>query len=312
MTTGCIAITGATGFVGTHLVDCLLGQGQSLRVLARNPDKVQASQVDVIKGDLTSSDALRGLCDGARIVIHCAGVVAACSRSEFDAVNVAGTEAVLRAASEAGVERFVHLSSLAAREPSVSDYSASKRAGEDLVAQTGGDLSWIALRPPAVYGPGDRATLPLIKQLTQRVAFVPGSGAGRASLIHVRDLAAAIAHVALNDRLSGAVYELDDGKQGGYSWRELTQAAGDLDGRKVSCVFLPRSVVNVAGAVEVALAKRFKRTPQVTPGKVRELYHPDWVCRENLLQEQSDWTPRVGFAEGLRETASWYRQHGWM
>lgn len=307
-----IAITGATGFVGTHLIAHLKSQGRPVRVLARNPDKVTGAPDEVVEGDLASPGALTALCEGAHTVVHCAGVVAACSREEFDTVNVSGTAAVLDAAKTAGIKRFVHVSSLAAREPELSDYAASKRSGEVMVRQSGRDLSWVVLRPPAVYGPGDRATLPLIKQLTNRIALVPGTGAGRASLIHVRDLASAIAHVCADAGLVHAVYELDDGKQGGYSWRELSDAAGEAAGHKVSCVFLPRAVVKVAGAVEVALARRARRAPEVTPGKVRELYHSDWVCHDNLLQESCDWHPAVPLVEGLKETATWYRAQGWM
>lgn len=312
MASGTIAITGATGFVGTHLLDRLLGCGRPLRVLARDPSKVQSDRIEIVEGELSAPDALKRLCSGADTLVHCAGKTAACTAEEFEAVNRDGTRAVLAAAQEAGVRRFVLISSLAARAPEISHYAASKRAGEDLVRGAGGAFSWVILRPPAVYGPGDRATLPLIKQLTQRVAFVPGTTAGRASLIHVRDLAAAIAHVALDDGLNDAVYELDDGKQSGYSWRELSEAAGEAEGHKVSCIFLPKQVVKLAGAVELALAKRGRRTPEVTPDKVSELYHPDWVCRNNLLQHQSNWHPSVNLVEGLRETASWYRQQGWL
>ena len=313
MSSGTIAITGATGFVGTHLLERLSGCHRPLRVLAREPSKVSSTDsVEIVEGGLSSPEALKRLCSGADTLVHCAGRTAACTAGEFEEVNVEGTRAVLAAAEAAGVRRFVHISSLAARAPDISNYAASKRAGEDLVRGGGGGRSWVILRPPAVYGPGDRATLPLIKQLTQRLAFVPGTTEGRASLIHVRDLAAAIAHVTLDDELSGSVYELDDGKERGYSWRELSAAAGEAEGHRVSCIFLPRQVVKLAGAVELALAKRGRRTPEVTPDKVSELYHPDWVCRNNLLQNQSSWHPSVNLVDGLRETASWYRQQGWL
>ncbi len=312
MTNAPIAITGATGFVGTHLVERLREQGRGVRVLARRPGQISRDDVEIVEGDLGAHDALARLCRGASVVVHCAGKTAACSRAEFDAVNSAGTEAVFGAALAAGVPRFVHVSSLAAREPDVSDYAASKRAGEDFVVGSAGTMPWVVLRPPAVYGPGDKATLPLIKQLTRRVALVPGTSKGKASLIHVRDLAAAIAHVTIDSGLDGAVYELDDGKQGGYSWQELSTAAGEAEGHRVICVFLPKAVVKLAGAVEVALARRANRTPEVTPGKVSELYHPDWVCRHNLLHESTDWNPSVALVDGLRETASWYREQGWM
>lgn len=312
MTNALIAITGATGFVGTQLVRQLREQGHRVRILARRPEEIDRDDIDVIAGDLASGPALARLCEGAAVVVHCAGKTAACSRAEFDAVNSSGTQAVLDAALAAGVQRFVHVSSLAAREPDLSDYAASKRAGEEMVVGSDGKMPWIVLRPPAVYGPGDKATLPLIKQLTQRIAMVPGSAKGRASLIHVRDLAEAIAYVAVRSDFDGAVYELDDGKKGGYSWRELSTAAGEAEGHRVVCVFLPKPVVKLAGVIEVALARRANRTPEVTPGKVSELYHPDWVCRHNLLQEHTDWVPSVSLVDGLRETASWYREQGWM
>ncbi len=307
-----VALTGATGLVGGHLVDRLVENGLSVRILARTPEKVGRDDVDVVKGDLASPEALERLCAGADTVVHCAGRITAYSREQFDEINVAGTVAMVAAAKAAGTRRFVHVSSLAAREPTVSDYAASKRAGEVEVRKDDGGMPWIILRPPAVYGPGDRATLPLIKQLSQPIAFVPGSRSGRASLIHVRDLSAAIAHVVSEDTLAQGIYELDDGKRGGYSWRELSEAAGKARGGKVRCIYLPKSMVKLAGLVEVAIAKRRGRTPDVTPGKVSELYHPDWVCRHNLLQESSDWVPAVGLSEGLKETTTWYRQQGWL
>lgn len=312
MTTGIIAITGATGFVGTQLVEHLRDTGQTLRLLVRNADAAHHRDMDLVEGDLASKEALAALCQDASIVVHCAGKISACSRAEFDEVNADGTGRVVEAARNAEVGRFIHISSLAAREPDVSDYAASKRAGEEIVQALGDEREWVILRPPAVYGPGDRATLPLIRQLTRRVALVPGSRLGRASLIHVRDLASAIAHVVVNRGLSGGVYELDDGKQDGYSWRELSRVVGDAEGHRVNCVFLPKSALKLAGVVELALAKRAGRMPEVTPGKVQELYHPDWVCRYNMLQEHSGWAPAVLLEDGLKETTAWYRQHGWL
>ncbi len=122
-----VALTGATGFVGGHLVDRLVENGLSVRILARTPEKVGRDDVDVVKGDLASPEALERLCAGADTVVHCAGRITAYSREQFDEVNVAGTVAMVAAAKAAGTRRFVHVSSLAAREPTVSDYAASKR-----------------------------------------------------------------------------------------------------------------------------------------------------------------------------------------
>jgi nucleoside-diphosphate-sugar epimerase len=306
-----IAITGASGFVGQHVVARLREAGSSVRALVRDPAASPLEGVDIVAGDLASAPALAALCAGARAVIHCAGVLAASATKAFEDANVTGTANMVAAAREAGVERFVHLSSLAAREPGLSDYAATKRAGEQEV-RTAAGLSWIIVRPPAVYGPGDKATLPLIRQLTQRLALVPGSRSGRASLVHVRDLARALVDLASKREPEGAIFEIDDGRRDGYSWREMASLSAKMSGRSVSCVFLPKGAISLAGRVEQRLASWGGRAPQITPGKAAELYHPDWVCRNRLLQEHTDWAPQISFEDGLRETVEWYRRAGWL
>ncbi len=307
-----VAITGATGFVGRHLVQCLRKDGRSLRVLARDPSKLEHKDVEFVQGDLSSPPALSELCAGVRSVVHCAGLVMATTRQAFEEVNVQGTANMVAAAREAGVGRFVHLSSLAAREPGISDYAATKRAGEDLVASESGNMAWVMLRPPAIYGPGDKATLPLIKQLTQRIAVLPGSKSGRASLLHVEDLATALVALLERDDTAGQIYELDDGHRDGYSWEQMAQLSGKVQGRKVSCIFLPRPAVSLVGRVEQKFASWGDRMPQVTPGKTAELYHEDWVCRNLLLQDNSDWKPSISFEDGFEQTVAWYREAGWL
>jgi nucleoside-diphosphate-sugar epimerase len=307
-----IAMTGATGFVGAHLKEQLLAEGVKLRALVRKPADHELGDVDVVKGDLSSPDALAQLCADAPVVIHCAGLISATTRQAFVDVNVTGTANMVAAAQSADVTRFIHLSSLAAREPTLSDYAATKRAGEEEVERAGSTLAAVILRPPAVYGPGDRATLPLLRQLTQKVAFVPGSKAGRASLIHVRDLARALSHLARGGEPKAGTFELDDGRSEGYSWREMADLSGEIEGRDVACLFLPKSAISLIGRVEQRFATWGDRMPQLTPGKASELYHPDWVCRNSLLQDATDWAPQIGFEDGFRETVAWYRKAGWL
>ncbi|MGI9462604.1 MAG: NAD-dependent epimerase/dehydratase family protein, partial [Aestuariivirgaceae bacterium] len=266
----------------------------------------------IVQGDLADKQALGELVSGAASVIHIAGAIAAPTRQVFDAVNVAGTANVALAAAEAGVGRFVHLSSMAAREPQLSDYAASKRAGEAALIDAAGAMSWTILRPPAVYGPGDEATLPLIAQLTRNHAVLPGATDNRTSLIHVDDLAAALIMLATSTTPRDTVHELDDGKAGGYSWRELVDIAARCENRQVKLHHLPRPVMTVAGYAAKLASMMTGKPAMLTPGKVRELYHPDWVAHDNLLSKATGWQPAIGFAEGFAATLDWYRRHQWL
>jgi nucleoside-diphosphate-sugar epimerase len=300
-----IAMTGATGFAGRPAVEALLAKGHRVKALVRDPGKAALPpSVELVAGDLDATDQLRQLADGADVFLHLAGAISALSRAGFFAVNQIGTLNALAAAKAAGARRFVYVSSLAAREPLLSPYGASKAAAEDIVK--GVAVPNIVLRPPAVYGPGDRATLPLIRELTRPIALFPSTAAARFSLLHVNDLARVFCEACEASR-AGTV-ELADGKAGGYSWAELCAFAAAHEGRNVRPVFLPRPLVSAVASVSEAIARLRGKPGMVSHGKVAELYHPDWVAKgegwpiENI-------TP---FAEGLAETLAWYRQRGWL
>ena len=150
-----LAVTGGSGFVGSHLLRAARGEGYDIRALTRGWRPPEEG-IDWIDGALDRGDSLARLCEGADAVVHIAGLINASSRTAFEAVNVGGTAGMIDAARRAGVRRFVHISSLAAREPELSDYGRSKARAERLVAASG--LDWTIIRPPAVYGPGDRET----------------------------------------------------------------------------------------------------------------------------------------------------------
>jgi nucleoside-diphosphate-sugar epimerase len=204
------------------------------------------------------------------------------------------------------VRRFVHISSLAAREPQLSGYAASKRAGEEIVMARQGALDAIVIRPPAVYGPGDRGTLPLIKELTRPVAAIPGPADARFSLIHGRDLARLIA-IALEGQEQG-LHEVSDGKSGGYGWPDLIRTAARFRNSPVRAIFLPRAVPAAVAGVAEGLARLAGKPGMVNRGKIAELYHRDWVARPGGLA-LPDPTP---FETGFAETVTWYRAAGWL
>ncbi len=302
-----IAITGATGFAGRHAVAALLAAGHRVKALVRNPATASLpSEVEPVHGDIFASDALERLLDGADAVVHLAGVLAANHPHDYFRVNAHGTVALAEAASRAGTKRFVHISSLAARELALSPYAASKRAGEDAISALAGKLNAAIIRPPAVYGPGDRGTLPLIKELTRPVAAIPSPSDSRFSLIHGADLARIISRAVEGDETG--IHEVSDGKAGGYSWAELIRIAEAAGGRRIRPVFLPAAVPFAVALAAEALARVTGKPGMVNRGKVRELYHRDWVSREGSLSLPDP----ITFAQGFAETVSWYRDAGWL
>jgi nucleoside-diphosphate-sugar epimerase len=313
-----IALTGATGFVGAHTAHELIRCGHGVRLLVRDAGRLApelAQGTRMVEGGLDDAVALARLVDGADAVIHVAGAIKAASLANFMAANAIGAGRVAEAAGRAGLKRFVHVSSLAAREPQLSGYCASKAAGEVAVrkfADSAADMELVIIRPPAVYGPGDRATLPLVRQLSNRVCLMTGTASQRLSLIHVADLASALVVAAEGSGRTGACYEVDDGTPGGYSHAAMAEAAAQVTGRASRVAHLPRALLALAGTAAEWWMAATSQAVILSRGKVRELYHDDWVCRGEKFEHAGRWKARYRFAEGYADTLRWYRSNGWL
>ncbi len=296
-----LAVTGATGFVGAHLLDLALGEGHAVQALTR---RCQAPREGVrwIEGALDDRAALARLVEGANVVIHVAGVINA-DAAGFEAGNVAGTAAILDAASRAGVKRFVHVSSLAAREPGLSLYGASKARSETLVSAS--PLSAAIVRPPAVYGPGDRETLELFNMAKRGLVVLPP--AGRLSLIHVDDLARLLLALAASHET--LLVEPDDGRPGGWTHEEFGQALGRAVGRKVRTPSAPRFVLRLAARADTLVRGR---NAKLTPDRAAYYCHPDWTVSPAHAAPPNLWRPQIATERGLASTASWYREQQWL
>src|SRR5437899_2411230 len=206
------AVTGASGFIGPHLLTALARHGWKVRLLIRRWSPLPSLpgvDAEIVFGDLADEKALQQLVAGVDAIVHAAGLIKARRAADFDTVNREGTA---RLAALAPDTRFVLLSSLAAREPQLSAYAASKRAAEQVVARRSGP--WIAVRAPAVYGPGDRETLAYFRTVARGMAPRPDVADARLSLIHAADLAEGLA-LTLDHPLAASVYEIDDSREGG-------------------------------------------------------------------------------------------------
>lgn len=259
-----------------------------------------------IHGSLEDEASLARLVAGADAVVHCAGLVRAAPQADFHAVNEAGVARLAEAAAQSPIlPRFILISSLAAREPQLSPYAASKRAGEAALARHGADLPWTVLRPPAVYGPGDRGTLDFFRLYSRGIAPMPGGKAARLSLIHGEDLAGAVAALVGTDTVGRhETLEVRDGHGGGYGWADLADAAARAFERPMMRLAPPRMLMTALAAVRVV--------PGLSRGKVNELYHPDWRIADNPIAGLTAWTPAIDINQGFAGTIAWYRAEGWL
>jgi nucleoside-diphosphate-sugar epimerase len=294
-----IALTGGTGFLGGHVLDWLLATGHQVRALARKPQPARTG-VTWVSGDLESPG---DLCEGADAIIHVAGVVNA-DAATFDKGNRQGTATMLAAAKAAGVHRFVHVSSLSAREPELSNYGASKRAAE--VAVVASALDWAVIRPPAIYGPGDTDNLELFRFAKRGIMPLPPKG--RLSAIHAEDLARLV--VAMAEKAPAhSLYEADDGHVDGWSHKDYARMIGAAVGRNPMTMALPKAALNLGAALDGML-----RGPKakLTRDRVSYMTHPDWVIDPAKRPPASLWTPQISTPAGLQATADWYRAKGWL
>ena len=297
-----LALTGATGFVGQTVLDHVLASGHRIRAIARRSQSVRDG-VEWIEGDLANPDALRRLCNGANAVLHIAGAVNVPTRDAFAAANIVGTQSIVDAATETGVSRFVHVSSLAAREPGLSNYGWSKAGAEDVVRAS--SLDWTIVRPPGIYGPRDHDVLEMFRMAKRGVVLLPPRGRG--SWIHADDLARLLVTLA-SGGASHAILEPDDGIP--VTHDQMAQAIAQALGRTgVKTLHATRPLLDFA-----ARADRLVRgdKAKLTPDRASYMAHPDWTSNPALRPDPSLWQPQITAADGLAATAQWYRANGWL
>lgn len=300
-----LAVTGATGFVGHALLDRASAAGLSIRALTRRPQAARPG-VEWVEGGLDDSAALARLVERAEAVIHIAGVVNAPDAAAFTASNVSGTLNVVTAAMIAGTSRFIHVSSLSAREPQLSFYGASKLKGEKVVMAS--PLDWTIVRPPAVYGPRDREMLELFR--FAKAGVVPLPPRGKMAAIHVDDLARLLlALVPGGEDVTHKVFEADDGHAGGWTHKSFAKAIGWAVGKRITALPLPAFALRAAARGD-RLVRR--AAAKLTEDRVGYMCHPDWTVSEEMRPPTGRWKPEIGTREGLKATARWYREAGWL
>jgi nucleoside-diphosphate-sugar epimerase len=319
-------VTGATGFAGSHVADALVAGGWRVRVPVRATSSrrwLPAAGVECVPAELRDPASLPALVSGAAWVFHFGGLTRASRRASFFEVNTEGTLRLWRASREAGAAGFVFCSSLAAGGPSlaadrprreadppapITAYGRSKLAAEErLLGDAESGTRLVIVRPPAVYGPRDTAVLEFFRWVSRGILPLPPRRDARLSLVHARDLARACLHLV--EAGATGVFHVSDGEF--HSWEDMGRAAGLALGRRPRALRLPAPGVRLTGWVGEALGRLTGTMPVVNADKARDILQPFWTCDIERLRG-SGFIPRIGVAEGCRETVEWYRKEGWL
>jgi nucleoside-diphosphate-sugar epimerase len=321
-----VFVTGGTGFVGAHLVKALRARGDTVTVMARRPALAQTlgwgPEIKLVRGDLGDAAALREGCASADVVYHVAGKIAARTMAEFMATNRDGTATVLEAARDAGVRRFLLVSSVAVGGPTtpghpideqrppqpVTEYGRSKLAAEVLVRAM--PLPWTIVRPPVVYGEWDRGTLKIFQLARHAVVPVFGDGSQELSVIHAEDLAHALIAAASAPAAVGRIYYAVHSTP--TTSRELVLAAGRALGTRPRIVPIPPVLARGLLWTVGTLAYLAGRATLLSADKSHEYLAPAWTFRSDALTRDTGWRAAIDLETGFKRAANWYREVGWL
>jgi len=300
--TGTVAVTGATGFIGKHIVRNLLSNGFDVRALTRSAKKASDDKVTWITGSLEDKSSLKALIKGADYIVHCAGQVRGHTEKTFIDCNVTGSRNLMQAAQESGsCKRFLFMSSLAARHPELSWYANSKYVAEQQLTMMNSQISLGIFRPTAVYGPGDKELKPLFTWLLRGVLPRLGVMDAQLSFIHVTDLAEAVNQWLLTSLPQSQTYELCDSVADGYNWTRLQQIGSSIRQGPVRLVGIPLPLLKTMADVAVLFSRIVRKEPMLTHSKICELTHPDWSASNQLIYEHINWFPKISLERALRE-----------
>jgi dihydroflavonol-4-reductase len=318
-------VTGATGFVGSHLTEALRRRGDEVTVLARSAAKASmlaSLEVRVVNGDLHDALALARAVEGQDVIYHVAGVIAARTEADFFRANRDGTAQLATAAERGGNPRFVFVSSMAAAGPSrrgtplvgteparpVTAYGRSKLAAEQVI--TGSSLPWSILRPPMVYGPRDLEVLKVFRLARLGLAPVFGDGTQELSAIHGADLARGLIAVAACPGAVGRTYYSCHPQI--FTSAEFVLAVAAAMGRTVRLLRVPPGVGKVALRMTELSARLTRQATILTADKANEFFQPAWTADPAPLTKDTGWSPAFDLPQGLAQTYAWYRSAGWL
>jgi nucleoside-diphosphate-sugar epimerase len=323
-----VLITGATGFVGSHVLDHLVRGGHPIRALVRpTSDTTKLAEIgaELVPGGLHDTASLGVAVRDVDVIIHQAAVTHARSEAEYHRVNEAGTRDLLNAAlgTTPPPRRFLYLSSLAAAGPSydgkpvepedeprpLTAYGRSKLGGERACLEAHQRIEVVILRAPAVYGPGDRELLRFFRLAARGILPVPTGSPRPVQMVHVDDLARAI---ALGTQAPGAAGIMHIADPDPRPWEEVARMVAAAVGAKARVVRIPAGLVRAAAATVEGMMRVLGKSSLLNRDKAEELLAPAWLCETDRARTALGFESRIPLGRGLHDTARWYKDNAWL
>ncbi len=299
-----IILTGASGFLGSHIAEILLDKGLTVRALLRESSSLRnlPSECEIFRIDFMNPDSIAEAITDADTVIHAAGATSAASQEEFDRANALVTKHLLTARKKYAPDSlFIYISSQAASGPvgggPITDYGRSKLLGELVTRDTD---NWVIVRPPAIFGPRDPASTPVMKMALNRLFISPWTNSGGFCLIYVRDLAGLTADLADHPDTTGRILEPSYGKL--FSWREFHEILEKAADRRILHLRIPSFLIHAAGFMSEALGSFTGSVPFFGRDKCRELLADEWSVEDGLTYRLTGWKPSMPVEEAMRIT----------
>lgn len=325
-----VAITGGTGFVGSHVVDVLVEKGYTVRCVARKSSNLrwlQNKDVEIVDGSLQDEASLTKAFDGADYIIHVAGLIAARSLDEFMQGNKGGTENALRAAkaTRSTLKRFVHISSMAAVGPAdsrnaplvestpfhpITQYGISKQAAEESVQAMKAELPITIVRPPAVFGERDEAVLTFFQTVSKGIAPLIGFSEKWISLVHISDLARGIVEAMEAPAAEGQTYFISSEEI--YNWQQVSATAAKVLNRRLIPVKIPHGLVMTIAGLSEFFGRFSSKPPVLNFEKGRDITQEYWICSVDKAKRDFGYKQMTSLEDGIQRTINWYKLHKWI
>ena len=322
-------VTGASGFIGSHLAEHLVRRGHTVRVLLRTTSStawLDGLPIEKVFGDVFQKEVLTKAVEGADLVFHSAGLTKAKTAQEYFRANTEGTTNLLTAALEqaSGLSRFVLISSQTAAGPSptatpitedhpphpITTYGRSKLAAEHECLTFADRLPVTIVRPPAVYGPRDKDIFEFFRTFSRGLQPMVGFHEKYVSLIHVLDLVRGIAMAAESEAARGKTYFLSSSRA--YGWKEVGEITRRAMGRRALRVRIPEPGVYAIASV-AHFASLFSPKPAlINLEKARDMVQDYWTCDSSRAKLDFGFEQEISLEEGIRDTVAWYKKVGWI